>query len=148
NSAHVGDRLPLRRQRQFPARVVGHASRIIKLIRVEMGRGPYRVEAAQMAQGPELLEEGHVRNLPAQRVHDGETRPNHLLVVQIGDEVEQARARFLKMADQLRRSALRAGDLHRFTMSSRSGTRKSSIVPEDERSFDRSSGCGFAAWRT
>src|SRR5262249_31555831 len=109
NSAHVGDRLPLRRQRQVPARVVGHAGRIIKLIWVEMWRGPYRFEAAQMAQEPELLEESHVRNLPTQRIYDGETRPNHLLVVQIGDEVEQARAGLLKMADQLRRSALRAG---------------------------------------
>src|SRR5215475_2719055 len=101
-----------------------------------------------MAQEPELLEEGHVRNLPTQRIHDGETRPNHLLVVQIGGEVEQTRAGFLKMADQLRRSALRAGDLHYFTNSSRSGTLRSSIVPADERSFDRLIGCEFAAWRT
>src|SRR5262245_16970295 len=113
-----------------------------------MGHRPYRSESAQMAQEPELLEESRMRDLPTQRIHDCETRPDHLLVVQIGDEVERSRASFLKMADQLRQSALRADDLHRFTKSSRSGTRRSSTAPADERSFDRLVGCGFAAWRT
>ena len=54
-----------------------------------------------MAQRPELLCPRDVADFPERRINDRQARPDHLPVVEIGDQGEGARAKLAHGCDQL-----------------------------------------------
>jgi hypothetical protein len=84
----VGQSVFPARQEQFPTAVVGNFGGIVEPIAVRQER----FFTAQVAQRPKLLSPSDMADFPERRIDDRQARADHLLVVEIGHESQQARA--------------------------------------------------------
>jgi hypothetical protein len=75
--------------------------RVVELVCVVQDPGGLEGVVRDAPQVPLLLEPGEVPDLPQRRVHDAQLRPDHLLVVQVLDELQRALAGVLHHADEL-----------------------------------------------
>jgi hypothetical protein len=64
-----------------------------------------------MSEDPVLLEPGDVSDLPSKWINNGKTRPDHLLVIQIFDQLQRPVPSFSQVFNQLSRRT------HRFELS-------------------------------
>src|SRR5262245_4915605 len=85
----VGERVAERRQRQLPARVVGHGGGVVEAVGVRQNR---RSLLARAPEAPPLLEPGDMTYLPARRIDDREPRPELALAGEVVGDAPGAAA--------------------------------------------------------
>ena len=92
----IGDGFLEARQRQAPARVVRHGSRVVERVGVRQNR-----RRPPLPQTPELLKPAHVAELPARRVDDREQRAEFPFAVQVVGHGARVRSGLLQFAAQI-----------------------------------------------
>ena len=90
-------------QRQVPTVVMRNADRVVQLVHTRK----YGLLSQVLAQHPVLVEIGGMADFPAQRIHDGQARPHHLLRIQPLDETQRALPRIPDLVNQLLRHRTR-----------------------------------------
>src|SRR5262245_1864167 len=98
NPLHVLQCCIFGRQRKVPSFIVCDTRGVVH----QVSLAEHRLQLPEMTQEPVLLEPGHVCDLPAQRIDNGETWSDHLFIVQVSHEFVGTSTGLLQGIDEIR----------------------------------------------